>query len=97
MEEYDDIFDEEYDEWLNDERIRQEDYFDNHADEMYEQYVTEEYERYERENRFVLIYNTSSLREYIIPGTNIHKTESLKDGKVVCTSYFKKYSRNEEN
>ncbi len=97
MEEYDDVFDEEYEEWLNDEHIRQEDYFDNHADEMYEQYVTEEYERYERENRFVLIYNTSSLREYIIPGTSIHKTETLKNNKVTCTSYFKKYSRNEEN
>ena len=74
MHEYEDIFDEEYDMWQEEERQRQEDYFDNQADELYEQYVSDYYQKLEDENKFVLIYNTSTIREYIIPGTNIHKT-----------------------
>ena len=89
MHEYEDIFDEEYDMWQSEERQRQEDYFDNHADEMYEQYVSDYYQSLENKNMFVLIYNTASIREYIIPGTNIHKTEQLENGKVKTTSYFK--------
>ena len=89
MHEYEDIFDEEYDMWQEEERQRQEDYFDNQADELYEQYVSDYYQKLEDENQFVLIYNTSTIREYIIPGTNIHKTERLANGKVITTSYFK--------
>ena len=89
MHEYEDIFDEEYDMWQEEERQRQEDYFDNQADELYEQYVSDYYQKLEDENKFVLIYNTSTIREYIIPGTNIHKTEQLVNGKVITTSYFK--------
>ena len=89
MHEYEDIFDEEYDMWQEEERQRQEDYFDNQADELYEQYVSDYYQKLEDENKFVLIYNTSTIREYIIPGTNIHKTEQLANGKVKTTSYFK--------
>ena len=89
MHEYEDIFDEEYDMWQEEERQRQEDYFDNQADELYEQYVSDYYQKLEDENKFVLIYNTASIREYIIPGTNIHKTEQLVNGKVITTSYFK--------
>ena len=89
MHEYEDIFDEEYDMWQSEERQRQEDYFDNQADELYEQYVSDYYQKLEDENKFVLIYNTSTIREYIIPGTNIHKTEQLANGKVKTISYFK--------
>ena len=89
MHEYEDIFDEEYDLWQSEERQRQEDYFDNQADDLYEQYVSDYYQKLEDENQFVLIYNTSTVREYIIPGTNIHKTEQLVNGKVKTTSYFK--------
>ena len=89
MHEYEDIFDEEYDMWQAEQRQRQEDYFDNQTDELYEQYVSDYYQKLEDENKFVLIYNTSTIREYIIPGTNIHKTEQLANGKVITTSYFK--------
>ena len=89
MHEYEDIFDEEYDMWQSEERQRQEDYFNNQADELYEQYVSDYYQKLEDEHKFVLIYNTSTIREYIIPGTNIHKTEQLANGKVKTTSYFK--------
>lgn len=89
MHEYEDIFDEEYDMWQSEERQRQEDYFDNQADELYEQYVSDYYQKLEDENQFVLIYNTASIREYIIPGTNIHKTEQLENGKVKTTAYYK--------
>ena len=89
MHEYEDIFDEEYDMWQEEERQKQEDYFDNQADELYEQYVSDYYQKLEDEHKFVLIYNTASIREYIIPGTNIHKTEQLENGKVKTTSYFK--------
>lgn len=97
MLEYEDIFDEEYDIWQEEERQRQEDYFDNQADEMYEQYVSDYYQSLEDKNMFVLIYNTSIVREYIVPGTNVHKFEKLENGKVVCTSYFKKYNNEKEN
>lgn len=97
MHEYEELFDEEFDLWQEEERQRQEDYFDAHADEMYEQYVSDYYQQLENEHKFVLIYNTSTIREYIVPGTNVHKVESIKDGKIVATSYFKKYTRNEEN
>lgn len=97
MHEFEELFDEEYDEWLNDEHQRQEDYFDNRSDEMYEQYVSDYYQSLEDKNMFVLIYNTSTVREYIVPGTNVHKVEKLKDGKVVCTSYFKQYNKEKEN
>ena len=70
-------------------RQKQEDYFDNQADDLYEQYVSDYYQKLEDEHKFVLIYNTSTIREYIIPGTNIHKTEQLVNGKVKTTSYFK--------
>ena len=89
MEELEQIFDEEFDMWQEEERQRQEDYFDDHADEIYEQYMMDYYQKLDNENKFVLIYNTSTVREYIIPGTNIHKYESLVDGKVKVTSYFK--------
>ena len=89
MHEYEELFDEEYDMWQEEERQRQEDYFANQADELYEQYVSDYYQKLEDENKFVLIYNTSTIREYIIPGTNIHKTEQLVNGKVKTTSYFK--------
>ena len=97
MHEYEDIFDEEYDMWQEEERQRQEDYFDNQADELYEQYVSDYYQKLEDENKFVLIYNTSTIREYIIPGTNIHKTEQLANGKVKTTSYFKTGVLKKEN
>ena len=89
MHEYEELFDEEYDMWQAEQRQRQEDYFDNHSDELYEQYVSDYYQKLEDEHKFVLIYNTSTIREYIIPGTNIHKTEQLANGKVKTTSYFK--------
>ena len=92
-EDYKDLFDEEYKEWFDEEYIRQENEFSNYADEIYAKYITEEYEKYEKANKFVLIYDTDTLREYIIPGTNIHKTESLKDGKITCTSYFKSMNK----
>lgn len=97
MHEYEDIFDEEYDMWQEEERQRQEDYFDNQADELYEQYVSDYYQELEDENQFVLIYNTSTIREYIIPGTNIHKTEQLANGKVKTTSYYKSGKIKKEN
>ena len=97
MHEYEDIFDEEYDMWQAEQRQRQEDYFDNQADELYEQYVSDYYQKLEDENKFVLIYNTSTIREYIIPGTNIHKTEQLANGKVKTTSYFKTGVLKKEN
>ena len=97
MHEYEDIFDEEYDMWQSKELQKQEDYFDNRADELYEQYVSDYYQKLEDENQFVLIYNTASIREYIIPGTNIHKTEQLANGKVKTTSYFKTGVLKKEN
>lgn len=89
MHEYEELFDEEYDMWQSEQRQRQEDYFDNHADELYEQYVSDYYQSLENKNMFVLIYNTSTVREYIVPGTNVHKVEKLVNGKVKTTSYFK--------
>ena len=89
MHEIEELFDEEYDIWQEEERQRQEDYFDNHADELYEQYVSDYYQSLEDKNMFVLIYNTSTVREYIVPGTNVHKTEKLENGIVTYTSYFK--------
>ena len=98
MHEIEELFDEEYDIWQEEERQRQEDYFDNHADDMYEQYVNDYYQSLEDKNMFVLIYNTSTVREYIVPGTNVHKTEKLKNGIVTSTSYFKSINnRKEEN
>ena len=58
MHEYEDLFDEEYDIWQEEERQKQEDYFDNHSDELYEQYVNDYYQSLEDKNMFVLIYNT---------------------------------------
>lgn len=97
MHEIEELFDEEYDEWLNEELVRQEDYFDNHADELYEQYISDYYQSLEDKNMFILIYNTSTVREYIVPGTNVHKVEKLENNKVISTSYFKSTDRNEEN
>ena len=98
MHEFEDLFDEEYDIWQDEERQRQEDYFDNHEDDMYEQYVSDYYQNLEDKNMFVLIYNTSTVREYIVPGTNVHKTEKLENGIVTHTSYFKSINnRKEEN
>ena len=98
MHEIEELFDEEYDIWQEEERQRQEDYFDNHADELYEQYVSNYYQSLEDKNMFVLIYNTSTVREYIVPGTNVHKTEKLENGIVTHTSYFKSINnRKEEN
>ena len=98
MHEIEELFDEEYDIWQEEELQRQEDYFDNHADEMYEQYVSDYYQNLEDKNMFVLIYNTSTVREYIVPGTNVHKTEKLENGIVTHTSYFKSINnRKEEN
>lgn len=97
MHEIEELFDEEYDVWQEEERQRQEDYFDNRADEMYEQYVSNYYQSLEDRNMFVLIYNTSTVREYIVPGTNVHKVEKLYNGKVISTSYFKKYNNEKEN
>lgn len=98
MHEFEELFDEEYDVWQEEKHQRQEDYFDNHADEMYEQYVSDYYQSLEDKNMFVLIYNTSTVREYIVPGTNVHKVEKLENGKVICTSYFKSVNnRKEEN
>lgn len=79
-----------YDDYLEETHQTFSDIFDEHADDMYEQYMHEYYQKLEDENKFVLIYNTSSIREYIIPGTNICKTEKLENGKVICTSYYKK-------
>ena len=79
-----------YDDYLEETHQTFEDVFDEHADDMYEQYMHNYYQKLEDENKFVLIYNTSSIREYIIPGTNICKTEKLENGKVICTSYYKK-------
>lgn len=98
MHEIEELFDEEYDIWQEEERQKQEDYFDNHDDELYEQYVSDYYQNLEDKNMFVLIYNTSTVREYIVPGTNVHKTEKLENGKVIYTSYFKSINnRKEEN
>ena len=98
MHEIEELFDEEYDIWQDEERQRQEDYFDNHEDDMYEQYVSDYYQNLEDKNMFVLIYNTSTVREYIVPGTNVHKTEKLENGIVTHTSYFKSINnRKEEN
>ena len=98
MHEFEELFDEEYDIWQEEERQRQEDYFDNHADELYEQYLSDYYQNLEDKNMFVLIYNTSTVREYIVPGTNVHKTEKLENGIVTSTSYFKSINnRKEEN
>ena len=73
-----------YDEYLEETNQTPEDVFDNYADDMYEQDMYDYYQKLEDENKFVLIYNTSSIREYIIPGTNICKTETLKNSKVIC-------------
>ena len=96
-EEVEELFDEEYDTWQKEELQRQDDYFDNHADEMYEQYAQDYYQSLEDKNMFVLIYNTSTVREYIAPGTNVHKVEHLKNNKVVSISYYKQYNNKKEN
>ena len=96
MHEFEELFDEEYDNWQEEERQRQEDYFDNQADELYEQYISDYYQSLEDKNMFVLIYNTSTVREYIVPGTNVHKVEKLHNGIVTCTSYFKSINNREE-
>lgn len=82
--------DEDYElsELLSDEQKCLEDYFDDHADEMYEKYVEKKYDKID--NQFVCVYNTSTVREYIIPGTNIHKTEIIDNDKVKSTIYYKK-------
>ena len=98
MHEIEELFDEEYDIWKEEEHQKQEDYFDNRSDEIYEQYVSDYYQSLEDKNMFVLIYNTSTVREYIVPGTNVHKTEKLENGIVTHTSYFKSINnRKEEN
>ena len=98
MHEIEELFDEEYDVWQEEEHQKQEDYFDNRSDEIYEQYVSDYYQSLEDKNMFVLIYNTSTVREYIVPGTNVHKTEKLENGIVTHTSYFKSINnRKEEN
>lgn len=98
MHEIEELFDEEYDIWQEEEHQKQEDYFDNYANELYEQYVSDYYQSLEDKNMFVLIYNTSTVREYIVPGTNVHKTEKLENGIVTHTSYFKSINnRKKEN
>ena len=79
-----------YDEYLEDTDQTPEDVFDDYADNIYEQDMYDYYQKLEDENKFVLIYNTNSIREYIIPGTNIHKTETLENGKTICKLYYKK-------
>ena len=87
-----------YDDYLEETHQTFADVFDEHADDMYEQYLHEYYQKLEDENKFVLIYNTSTVREYIVPGTNVHKTEKLENGIVTHTSYFKSINnRKEEN
>lgn len=94
MEEYEDIFDEEFDLWQEEERQRQEDYFDEHADEMYEQYVFDYYQKLEDENKFVLISDTPKRKEYIVPGTNVHKMVVYDDnGNIISTSHYKQYTK----
>lgn len=80
-------FEQDYDTWNT---TLNEEFFDNHADEMYEQYISEQYQQLEKENKFVLIYNTSLLKEYIVPGTNIHKIIQIKPDGSKVTSYYKK-------
>lgn len=87
-----------YDDYLEETHQTFVDVFDEHTDEMYEKYVSDYYKSLEDKNMFVLIYNTSTVREYIVPGTNVHKVEKLDNGKVICTSYFKSVNnRKEEN
>ena len=94
MHEYEDIFDKEFDLWQEEERQKQEDYFFNKADEEYEKYMEAYYQKLDDEHQFVLIYNTSTIREYIIPGTSIHKLEKLINNKVISTSYFNSRKEN---
>ena len=86
MHELEELFDEEYDLW---EDQQQDDYFDYHADEMYEQYVSDYYQAFEDNNKFVLIYDTSTVKEYIVPGTNVHKIEQYENNKLKTVEYFK--------
>lgn len=72
-----------YDEYLEQCAITEED-----IDDMYEQYMDEYYQKLD--NKFILINNTSTIREYTIPGTNIYKTERLSNGDIIATSYYKK-------
>ena len=89
MQDCDDTFDNEQEECQDD---------DYYVDNIYESQVNDYYQHLEDENKFVLIYNTSTIREYIIPGTNIHKIEQLNNNKVISTIYFKSNNyRKEEN
>lgn len=89
MEEYDDLFDEEYDLWQEELDNYDSEYFDNQIDEIYQQHLNDYYKSYEDRNLFVLIYNTSSKKEYIVPGTNIRKTETYENNKLKTTTYYK--------
>ena len=89
MQDCDDTFDNEQEECQDD---------DYYVDNIYESQVNDYYQHLEDENKFVLIYNTSTIREYIIPSTNIHKIEQLNNNKVISTIYFKSNNyRKEEN
>ena len=79
-----------YDEYLEETDQTSEDVFDDYADNMYEQDMYDYYQKLEDENKFVLIYNTNNIKEYKIPGTNICKTETLENSKVICKLYYKK-------
>ena len=89
MQDCDDTFDNEQEECQDD---------DYYVDDIYERQVNDYYQHLEDENKFVLIYNTSTIIEYIIPSTNIHKIEQLNNNKVISTIYFKSNNyRKEEN
>ena len=89
MQDCDDTFDNEQEECQDD---------DYYVDNIYESQVNDYYQHLEDENKFVLIYNTSTIREYIIPGTNINKIEQLNNNKVISIIYFKSNNyRKEEN
>ena len=66
--------------------------FDEDVDKkVHEQLEQESIEYYKQlENQFVLIFNTATKKEYIVPNTNIYKVESYENGKLVATSYGKK-------
>ena len=94
MHEIEELFDEEYDVWQEEELQKQEDYFDNYADEMYEQYVSNYYQSLES------TFDNSCINELNISNTAKNHIQSLFDAcitnniKTITIYDIKRYCSN---
>ena len=69
---------------------RDDEYIDEKVHEKILEEKNEYYEQLEKENKFVLIFNTATRKEYIVPNTDVYKVETYENGKLIAKCYGKK-------